>query len=265
MTDKTPWHAKLALALAIFLPLFFMGSALGAKFGLWSWQTGLGTLTRDTGTILLGGVALLSLISLIVVLWRAPRKGWVLPLIGLLVPLGIFYNLNSVGDVAAANPIYDVATDTDNPPALSAALIAERESNNANPLNDYATPLGQLDMWSGASEPLASQSYSDIIKANYPDLGPLDTRGKDPSEVSAIVSEAMTAKGYTDITVSEDGASVEGLATTFWYGFKDDVVVRNLDGRMDFRSVSRVGRSDLGANAARIASLRAEIESRLGE
>jgi uncharacterized protein (DUF1499 family) len=49
---------------------------------------------------------------------------------------------------------------------------------------------------------------------------------------------------------------VEATATTFWFGFKDDVVVRvvaNAAGsRIDIRSVSRVGQSDIGANAARI-------------
>jgi uncharacterized protein (DUF1499 family) len=42
-----------------------------------------------------------------------------------------------------------------------------------------------------------------------------------------------------------------------WFGFKDDVVIRIApsagDGsRVDIRSVSRVGRSDVGTNARRI-------------
>jgi uncharacterized protein (DUF1499 family) len=49
------------------------------------------------------------------------------------------------------------------------------------------------------------------------------------------------------------------VAETFWYGFKDDVVVRVARGKIDFRSVSRVGLSDLGANAARIAKLRERV------
>jgi uncharacterized protein (DUF1499 family) len=49
---------------------------------------------------------------------------------------------------------------------------------------------------------------------------------------------------------------LEATDTTFWFGFKDDVVVRvRPDGtgsRVDVRSLSRVGRSDLGMNARRI-------------
>ena len=41
-----------------------------------------------------------------------------------------------------------------------------------------------------------------------------------------------------------------------WFGFRDDVIVRitpaGNGSRVDVRSVSRVGRSDLGANARRI-------------
>ena len=49
---------------------------------------------------------------------------------------------------------------------------------------------------------------------------------------------------------------IEATATTLWFGFKDDVVVRVRPApegsRIDVRSVSRVGRSDVGTNAERI-------------
>ena len=54
---------------------------------------------------------------------------------------------------------------------------------------------------------------------------------------------------------------LEATDTTFWFGFKDDVVLVEADGsgsRGDVRSVSRVGASDVGTNAKRIrAYLRA--------
>ncbi|MEE4110150.1 MAG: DUF1499 domain-containing protein, partial [Halieaceae bacterium] len=49
---------------------------------------------------------------------------------------------------------------------------------------------------------------------------------------------------------------IEATDTTFWFGFKDDVVIRieaaGSGSRLDMRSKSRVGRSDVGANAERI-------------
>jgi uncharacterized protein (DUF1499 family) len=58
---------------------------------------------------------------------------------------------------------------------------------------------------------------------------------------------------------------IEATATTFWYGFRDDVVIRvRPDGegsRIDLRSVSRVGRSDAGTNARRIRSYLERLDS----
>jgi uncharacterized protein (DUF1499 family) len=59
---------------------------------------------------------------------------------------------------------------------------------------------------------------------------------------------------------------IEATDTTFWFGFKDDVVIRvrpTADGsRVDIRSKSRVGRSDVGANAARIEAFLDAFQAR---
>jgi uncharacterized protein (DUF1499 family) len=74
----------------------------------------------------------------------------------------------------------------------------------------------------------------------------------------------MGAMGLTDIRSDDVTGTVEGTAETFWFGFKDDVVARVGDAQIDFRSASRVGVSDLGANTARIIDLRARTETLLG-
>ena len=57
---------------------------------------------------------------------------------------------------------------------------------------------------------------------------------------------------------------IEASDTTFWFGFIDDVVIRiEPDGNgstLDIRSKSRVGRSDVGANAARIRAFLQDFE-----
>ena len=73
----------------------------------------------------------------------------------------------------------------------------------------------------------------------------------------------MAEMGLTGIRYNEDAGTVEGLAETFWFGFKDDVVARVSEGKIDVRSISRVGRSDLGANAKRILDLRARVAKTL--
>jgi len=62
--------------------------------------------------------------------------------------------------------------------------------------------------------------------------------------------------GWEIVASDASAGRIEATATTAWFGFKDDVVVRvrpeAAGSRIDVRSVSRVGRSDVGANAARI-------------
>jgi uncharacterized protein (DUF1499 family) len=58
------------------------------------------------------------------------------------------------------------------------------------------------------------------------------------------------------VAADRTAGRIEATDTTFWFGFKDDVVVRihPADGgsRIDVRSLSRVGGGDIGTNAARI-------------
>lgn len=257
-----PGPNRFALILALLLPVYFAFSALGAKVGIWGWQTGLGSLIGGAGPFLLGIVALVGLVTLIMAVRKAPRTGWWASLIAMLIPLAAFAYLSSVGDTAGANPIHDVATDTANPPMFSSAMMTAR-GDESNPINDYATPLGEIDMWSSVGEPLKSQSHAQIISELYPELGPILINAGEETKALAAATAAMEEMGFGNIQAGAD--SVEGTAETFWFGFKDDVVARVANGRIDFRSVSRVGRSDLGANADRIADLRTKTEANLAE
>jgi len=67
---------------------------------------------------------------------------------------------------------------------------------------------------------------------------------------------AARASGWAIVAADSAAGRIEATATTAWFGFKDDVVVRvapeGTGSRVDVRSVSRVGKSDVGANARRI-------------
>lgn len=58
--------------------------------------------------------------------------------------------------------------------------------------------------------------------------------------------------------VGRDAAAgtIEAVHTTKWFGFRDDIAIRvaaaDAGSRVDIRSKSRVGRSDIGTNARRI-------------
>ena len=80
---------------------------------------------------------------------------------------------------------------------------------------------------------------------------------------------AVHALGWELVADDTGAGRIEATDTTFWYGFKDDVVVRiRPDGggsRIDVRSKSRVGRSDVGANAARIRAYAEQPRRRLAQ
>ncbi len=266
MMKNLPWHTKIVLALLAFLPLYFAVAALGTKIGLWSWQTGLVSLSFGGGVILLGIVALAALVSLIIALRTKPRRNGLLAvaIIGLLVPGAVFVMFSAARSAAGDNPVHDIATDTANPPAFSAETMAAREAAGANPLSDYQTPLGQLELYQSVPPELAIKSHAQIITDRKDRPAPLPLGGASKAEGVAAVKAAMDAMGLSNIRSDAEAGMVEGVAGTFWFGFKDDVVARVGDAQIDFRSVSRVGRSDMGANTARIIELRSRTEALLG-
>jgi uncharacterized protein (DUF1499 family) len=75
---------------------------------------------------------------------------------------------------------------------------------------------------------------------------------------------AARSLGWQVIDANEKEGRIEATDTTFWFGFKDDIVVRITPtaggSRIDVRSVSRVGRSDLGTNAKRVRGYLKKIQ-----
>ena len=71
--------------------------------------------------------------------------------------------------------------------------------------------------------------------------------------------------GLEIISVDFEAGRVEAVETSFWFGFKDDIVVRAREAqsgvRIDIRSKSRVGQSDLGVNAKRVSAFTKKFTS----
>jgi hypothetical protein len=265
--NTLPRSTKLTLALLLIAPVWFVIAAFGTKLGLWDWKVGLLTMTIAGGPIVLGLLGITALVSLVLAIRAKPRR--MVPLVvaaaGLLAVVGVFGMMASLGGKAAENPIHDIATDTANPPAFSAATMQARAEAKANPVSDYQTPLGQLEPYkTRISKELAVKSYAQIITAKSDRPAPLPLGGATREQGVAAVAAAMEAMGLTDVRPDPATGTVEGVATSLWFGFKDDVVARVGEAQIDFRSVSRVGVSDLGANTARIDDLRARTETLLG-
>ena len=75
--------------------------------------------------------------------------------------------------------------------------------------------------------------------------------------------------GFEFVSRSRDDGKIEATASSRWFGFKDDVAIRirTIEGNtvIDIRSISRVGLSDLGANAARVELMLEALRERLTE
>lgn len=266
MSDLKANLPKYALWAALALLLWFAIAVFGPKIGLIGWKTGFGFMTVTAGPWLMGIVALVALIALFLALRGNPRGPVWKAAIALAIPVVLFMGLLSVRAAGeAAPPIHDVATDLRNPPAFSAQTMQMREEWGANPIVDYGTPLGQLDLWKDRVDgDLAVQNHADVIAANYTDLRPIPVGNATREQAMNAVVAAMGEIGLDDIRADNATGMVEGVAETFAYGFRDDVVARVTDTRIDLRSASRVGVSDLGYNADRVRELSDAIRSRLG-
>jgi len=244
------WIHRVALLFAITLPLFFMVAALGSKFGLWSWQTGLGTLTREIGMKLIFATLGLGVVAILATLLVKPRKGWWIGVLAVLLPLGFMLKGADVRKTAQSLPfIHDVSTDTQDPPTFSDLIKAQRaEVKGVNTL-DY---IGKRDR----PEDKGGELVSVLQVKAYPNIRPLIL----PDSSNVAFGKALAsveAMGWTIAYSDEVSGRIDATATTFWYGFKDDVAVRIRPSEgggsvVDVRSISRVGGSDIGANAARI-------------
>ena len=226
-------HVPVALVvLAVLSSLALVASGFGARFGVWDFRFGFTLLRWSLYTGL--AIAALALIALVVPRVRLGH-GWSL-VAAIVIGLGVAYFPWHWQQVArAVPPINDITTDTANPPAFVAIL----------PLRAGAPVSAD---YPGAETAAKQQSA-------YPDIRPLDLNVPPAAAFARALDVAKSFGWQIDATDTANGR-IEATATTPWFGFHDDVVIRvtptATGSRVDIRSHSRVGRSDLGTNAKRI-------------
>ena len=250
---KTVW------VLALLLPVWFLVAALGTKFGLLDWRIGFGLMVFRLGGLLLLGVLVLAVVGLLMALLAKPRQGWRRALVAVAIPaVALGFAASVMSKAKDIPPIHDIATDIQDPPAFSQAVIDARAAiGGSNPIAPMNVPVPALK----------GKTVGELGKAANPGLAPL-ALSQPVAEATSLVAEVAKAEGLK-VTRTGDGV-VEAVAETFWFGFKDDVVFRirpaatGASSVVDIRSTSRVGMSDLGANGKRIAALSAAIKAKAG-
>lgn len=259
--------ARFALFLGLLLPVYFASAALGSRFGVFDWRFGLGTLIVTWGPRVIIGVLVLAVLALIAVVARAPRTGWRSALVAVLLPVAALGYMTWVRGQAKAVPqIHDVSTRPLDPPLFSPELMAAR-TPDSNAVVSLTVPMSSLERYQGPQfATMADKTLGEIAAEAYPGVQPLTTSAT-PAAAWAAARAEVQAQGWTIVSENAAAGTLDATATTFWFGFKDDVAVRvRPEGEgsvIDVRSTSRVGLSDLGANAARIEAYLKGVSARL--
>ena len=237
--------AGLGFALACLAALAAMAAGFGHRWEWWGVSDGF-TILRWAAYVGLGGVGV-SLIGCVLARPGGPRRGLNWALLGIavgLVSAGIPWS--QLRMARSVPPIHDITTDTANPPLFAALLLLREGAPNPATYGGTAVAAQQ--------------------KKAYPDLDPeiLDAL---PDAVFRHALSAARTLGWNIVSAVPGEGRLEATDTTFWFGFKDDVVVRvvakGTGSRVDVRSVSRVGRSDVGANARRIRAFLKELRAQV--
>ena len=221
--------------------LLLLAAALGYRTGLLG--LGMSFTVLRWGALISAGAAGIALIATVWATFR--RLHWQNVAAGLVAAaLGAVCYMVPAGQQALARsvpPIHDITTDTDDPPAFVAILPLRADAPNP---------------------PEYDPAVAEQQREGYPDLRSVMLDAP-PAEAFSQALAAAGAMGWELVADDAAAGRIEATDTTFWYGFKDDVVIRvrgdGAGSRIDVRSKSRVGRSDVGANAERIRKYTARL------
>jgi uncharacterized protein (DUF1499 family) len=230
--------ATIALVAALAALVTLAVSGPGSRMGWWHFRIGFSLMQWAAYGAM--AAAVIALVALLL----GGRRG--LAAAALVVAVGVFaMPFGFRRKAMSVPPIHDITTDTSDPPAFVAVIAARQAAHARNP-PEYAGP-----------EVAAQQ------KSAYPDLVPI-TLPVPKEQAFEKARAAAQSLGWEIVAADAGEGRLEATDTTRWFGFKDDVVVRvrpeGGGSRVDVRSKSRVGRSDVGANAARIRAFREALE-----
>jgi uncharacterized protein (DUF1499 family) len=230
------WAVLLGAGLLVGAVLLLLAAPIGYRLGVVPLRLALLTLLA-WGVYLAAAAAVAALIGLILTLARPRerRRGLLLAAASFAVAVALIAVPARFRMGTPAPPIHDITTDTADPPEFVAVLPLRADAPNTT---DYG------------GEAVAAQQ-----RQAYPDLRPARLNVPPPQAFERALA-AVQDMGWDLVAADPLAGVIEATDTTFWFGFKDDVVirVRPADGgsRVDVRSLSRVGVGDVGTNAKRI-------------
>jgi uncharacterized protein (DUF1499 family) len=255
---------RVAVALCIAAPAFFVIAAFGVKYQVFTWNVGFDLLTmRVLPALALAAVAaeIAALVLIALVRPARFRRAIAVSAIAPLAVLGVWGWLAT--SALHSPPIHDISTDLENPPGFSPLVSAERAlARGGNMLDDFRSARVPLE---GAGE-AAGLKVSAVQQVAYPDIQPIAT-GAEPSRALSASVGAAQHLGWTIDRVDTQAGVIEAREIGFWFGAVADIAIRvsaaNPGSVVDVRSTSRLGLSDLGANARRVRAFQQALAHEL--
>ena len=240
------WIAYAVLVIGILLGLIILSAPAGIWLGLWAFPVGLNILIQtDPYTHWVLILCILGWIKLLGLALRAKAHNTVklcsIAAAGVLSALIAWYIPSTFQARLTYPVIHDVSTDVVNPPAYVAIAPLRADVPNS--------------MVYGTVEGLTPAEHAEQQLAAFPDLVPrlIDAS---PQEVWDRALAALQEMDLEIVAAVPGEGRIEAIDTTFWFRFKDDVVIRiqpqGGQTLIDARSLSRVGRGDAGTNGLRL-------------
>lgn len=228
-TKSAKWLALLSIISLLIIPF----TILGYRFGLYQFSV---VLQLFGVSLLVAGMTFLS--TLFISLKQRNRnysnsKQFQFSMVVSLLPL-LFLG-SQILTAKSVPMIHNISTDITDPPTFNEIVLLRGSSSNPYVYN--------------------TNEIGEIQKLAYPNIKTLT--------VSETVDDAFKKAlllvdelGWDLVSSDQQSGIIEASQTTKLWAFTDDVVIRIVaksdKTEIDLRSVSRVGRSDLGVNAKRI-------------
>lgn len=237
-------YAKALFWLSLITVILFLLSGYGYQWNFWELGTAFTILRYSAYTAI--GLSVISLGSI----WFLRKEGFKVVSLSVIALL-----LMSTASITAlywqqkarsVPPIHDITTDLENPPEFVAMVRLRADAPNPP---EYA-----------------GEESANYQREAYPHIQPLLLN----TDIQDVMDEAVlliTERKWHLAAINRNDGRIEATEKLPWFGFKDDVVIRFSETgegtRVDMRSKSRIGRSDIGVNADRIEKYLTDLKKKI--
>ena len=250
LVERLSW---LALALAVGAILLALIAALGSGAGWWHFRPAFTALRIAFYAAIAGG--LLALVALFIRV-RDRRRRVTGAALAALVFSAVFASYLGIQarTARAAPPIHDITTNLEDIPQFYRLTVRTDNFDNV----PY---LGRDDL----HRMLPEERWKVLHREGYGDLRTVHVPWT-PAQTVQRAAELARERDWEFAMIEPDDGVMEAVDTSTFFRFKDNIVVRARrtpqgGSLVDMRSISRVGVSDVGANARRIRAFLKDLQA----